>query len=98
MEYVRVTIGVWGFTQEEIDRGLSHLVDEFTHRPWLMNPCAVWNTARNRMIVTVDYEGQDAKLCGKAVLDEIGDCVIACFDCSSTMHFEIEGTMLSQAS
>ena len=90
MAYIRVTIVVRGLTEPEVADGLSDLIVEFHQRDWLANPSASWDVARGGLVVTVDYEGPDAERCGRAVLDEVRDCVVACLDFSSDIQFEIE--------
>jgi hypothetical protein len=90
MAFVHVDISIRGFTEAEARNGLPDLVDEFRHRHWLFRPTAVWDAARSCLAVGIDYEGLDTKLCGQAVLDEVRDCVIACLQSASDIHFEIE--------
>jgi hypothetical protein len=89
MPFIRVTIAVLGLTEAEVSAGLPDLLDEFRHRHWLANPSASWDVVRRGLIVTIDYEGRDTKLCGRAVLDEVRDCVVACLQFSSDIHFAI---------
>lgn len=90
MSFVHVDVSVRGFTEEEVRSGLPDLLDEFQHRHWLRHPSAVWDAARSCLAIGIDYEGQDQKLCGQAVLDEARDCVIACLQTSSDIEFEID--------
>ena len=90
MAFVHVDISVRGFTEAEARSGLRDLLDEFQHRHWLFRPSAVWDAARRCLAVGIDYEGHDTKLCGQAVLDEVRDCVIACLQSASDIHFEID--------
>ncbi|MGB8355022.1 MAG: hypothetical protein WCD79_14090 [Chthoniobacteraceae bacterium] len=98
MAFIRVTIAVRGFTEAEARNGLPDLLDEFQQRPWLFRPGTVWDATRNCISITIDYEGRDIKLCGQAVLDEVWDCVIACMQSTSDIHFELEGSSFAPIS
>jgi hypothetical protein len=90
MAYIRVTIVVRGLTEAQVDDGLSDLLDEFEQRDWLVNPGAEWDVEREGLVVTIDYEGRDAKRCGQAVLEEVQDCITACLRFDSDLRYEIE--------
>jgi hypothetical protein len=90
MAYIRVTIVVRGLTEAQVDAGLADLLDEFEQRDWLVNPGADWDYEREGLVVTIDYEGRDTQLCGKAVLDEVQDCLAASLQFTSDLRFEIE--------
>ena len=90
MAFVHVAISVRGFTEAEARSGLPDLLDEFKHRPWLFRPSAVWDAVRSCLVIGVDYEGHDTDLCGRAVLDEVQDCIVACLQTASDIHFEID--------
>ena len=95
MAFVRVDISVRGLTETEVRSGLPDLLAEFKRRHWLFRPSAVWDAPRNCLAIGIDYEGHDTKLCGQAVLDEVGDCVIACFQSASDIQFEIDDSRLT---
>jgi hypothetical protein len=83
MAKIRTKISVSGFNEAEITAGLEDFRQEFSERFWLENPNAIWDSDRNLLIVTVETEGGDPKNEAEGVLDEIRDCVIACFNFSS---------------
>ncbi|HZH29168.1 MAG TPA: hypothetical protein VEY11_00110 [Pyrinomonadaceae bacterium] len=83
MSQVHTKISVAGFNDVEIAESLQDFLAEFSERPWLMNPQAVWDAEQKVLLVTVETEGDDPKLESEGVFDEIWDCVIACFNFSS---------------
>jgi hypothetical protein len=89
MAYIRITILLLGLKKADVDAGLNDLMDEFRHRPWLINPNALWDIEQNGLVVKMDYEGHDVRLCSQAALDEVRNCVIACLQFSSDLKFEI---------
>jgi thioesterase domain-containing protein len=91
MGFVHVDISVRGFSEAEARTGLPYLLEEFQQRDWLLHPSAVWDGANNRLAIAIDYEGNDTKLCGQAALDEVRNCVVACLQSASDIHFEIDG-------
>ena len=95
MAFVHVDISARGFTEAEARSGLPDLLDEFQHRHWLVRPTAVWDAARCCLAIGIDYEGHDTKLCGQAVLDEVWDCVIACLQSASDIHFKIDDSRIT---
>jgi hypothetical protein len=90
MAFVHIDISVRGFTEAEARNGLPDLVDEFQQRHWLFHPTAVWDVTRSCLAIGIGYEGHDMKLCERAVLDEVQDCVVACLQTASDIHFEID--------
>jgi hypothetical protein len=90
MNDVPVRIRVRGLSEAEASAGLSHLREEFQHRPWLRLPRADWDSARRELAIIVNYPGEDSKRCAEAALDEIRDCVVACLQFSSDIQFELE--------
>jgi hypothetical protein len=102
MSHVRTRVSVTGFNEGEVRAGLPHLIDEFGHRPWLLKTDAFWDGERSRLVVTVQVEGNNARLqggFGGASLDEISDCVIACFNFTSVgIHFDVETSEVVPAS
>ena len=97
MGFVHVNISIRGITEAEARSGLPNLLDEFRHRHWLLNPSAVWDTTLARLTVAIDYKGDDPKLCGQAVLDEVRDCLVATVQTESDIHFEINDSRLVPA-
>jgi hypothetical protein len=89
---VRVSVLVSGFTEEEASLGIPSLVDEFQHRPWIIDPNAVWDGDRARLVVRVHYEGEDVEYFSRAAVDEVWDCVIACISFAGEgIDFELDG-------
>ena len=87
---VRTTISVAGFSESEAREGLPDLRDEFAHRPWIIQPEAVWEPATARLVITVHYEGSGPASSALGALDEVRDCVIACLSFASEgIHFEL---------
>jgi len=83
MPAVRAKFSVAGFNDAEIGEGLQDFLAEFMERPWLANPKVEWDSESKLLLVTIETEGNDPKLQAEAVLDEVWDCVIACFNFSS---------------
>ena len=71
------------YQQEMEGTPVPRLLREFHERPWLMNPQAEWEAEQKVLLITIETEGDDAKLQSEGVLDEIRDCVIAYFNFSS---------------
>lgn len=91
MPFVRTTISVSGFEEPEIRSGIPHLTAEFRERPWIVHPSTAWDPDRERLVVCLFYEGDDVDYFSRAALDEVWDCVIACFDFASEgIRFEID--------
>jgi hypothetical protein len=92
MRIVTSTISVSGFTDAEAAEGIPHLIEEFQHRPWMLNPAAHWDAERSRLVITVGYAGDDREAAVAAATDEVWDCVIACLNFSSEgIHFDVDG-------
>ena len=85
---LEVKIGVSGFTNPEVEAGLPHLLDEFSHRPWILSPQAYWDGPTKRLVISVGYDIDEAFIEGVA-MDEIWDCVIATINFQEEIHFEI---------
>jgi hypothetical protein len=96
MSHVRTRISVTGFSESEVREGLAELTEEFGRRPWLLKTDAYWDGERSRLVVTVEAEGSDARIdggIGGANVDEVWDCVIACFNFASAgIHFDVEAS------
>ena len=96
MTHVRTRVSVAGFTESEVREGLPHLLNEFRQRPWLVRADAYWDRERSRLVVTVEAAGDDAQVPGGdggANLDEVWDCVIACFNSTSEgIRFDVEAS------
>ena len=89
MVRIRVIIVVRGPTKAEVVAGLPDLLDEFKQRDWLTRVSASWEAARGGLAITIECEGNDPKLCGDTVLDEVRDCVVACLESSTDICYEI---------
>lgn len=87
MGLVLTEITISGLLKAEVDDGITNLRDEFASRPWMLNPTTAWEG--DLFVVAVAYEGSDLKTCGRAAYDEVWDCIIACLECSTNLHFEI---------
>ena len=102
MDHVRTRVSVTGFNEAEVREGLPHLIEEFSQRPWLLKTEAFWDGERSRLVVTVEAKGSDARVdggVGGANLDEVWDCVIACFNFTSDgIHFDVESSEVVSAS
>ena len=98
MSFVRTTISISGFGEPEFHSGIAHLIAEFRERPWIVCPSASWDSDRERVVVRIHYEGDDLEYYSRAALDEVWDCVIACFDfASEAIHFDIDESRLSES-
>jgi len=93
---IRTQISVSGFTQREVESGLTDLLAEFNERPWLLVADVKWDDRRRRLVVSIEREGESLAVQGGdtgATLDEVWDCVIACFThASHTIHFDVDAT------
>ena len=81
MPTIRTIISVAGLTVEEVTASIDDLHTEFMARPWLLKADAKWNAERERLVITIESEGDDLRVDGgdvSGVLDEMSDCVIAC--------------------
>ena len=83
MARIRTKISVTGFNEADITEGIPYFRQYLRERPWLIEPEAEWNPQGNRLLVTIDTEGDDPKLESEGVLDEVWDCAIAAFRFSS---------------
>ena len=96
MTRIRTQISVSGFTREEVETGLTDLLAEFNERPWLLAAAARWDDRRRRLVVSIEREGESLAVQGGdtgATLDEVWDCVIACFiHASDSIHFDVDAT------
>ena len=81
-------LSISGFTKEQVEKGLSYLLDEFTHRPWLFNSQAFWDDSTNKLITQVGYEFEERLEDG--AFDEISDCVIATMNFDKKIEFDIQ--------
>lgn len=90
MTHVHTRIAVAGFSEEEVAGGRSDFLAELRTRPWLVNPDAQWEPDRGRLVVSIETVGDNPQLESEAVLDDVWDCVIACFSFSSDrISFEL---------
>ncbi len=80
MAQVCTKISVAGFNDGEIAEGLQALLAESRERPWLNKPRAEWDSGRKLLLVIIETEGDDPRFEAEGVLDEVWDCVIACFN------------------
>ena len=83
MARIRTKISVTGFNDAEIAEGMPYFRRYLRERPWLVGPKAEWNAQENRLVVTIETEGDDPKLESEGAFDEVWDCVIAAFGFSS---------------
>ncbi len=95
MAQVCTKISVAGFNDGEIAEGLQALLAEFRERPWLNKPRAEWDSGRKLLLVIIETEGDDPRFEAEGVLDEVWDCVIACFNFPpERVSFDISEAML----
>ena len=85
---LEIKIGVSGFIKSEVEDGLSYLLEEFKHRPWVLNPVAYWDELSKRLIISVRYNVRESDIEGIA-MDEVWDCVIATINFQEKISFEI---------
>jgi hypothetical protein len=83
MARIRTRISVTGFNEAEITEGMTYFRQYLRERPWFIQPKAEWETQENRLVVTIETQGDDPKLESERVFDEVWDCVIAAFTFSS---------------
>jgi hypothetical protein len=83
MARIRTRISVTGFNDAEIAEGMPYFRQYLHERPWLIKPKAEWNTQEDRLVVTIETDGDDPKVETEGVFDEVWDCVIAAFTFSS---------------
>ncbi len=86
---IRTKISVAGFKDAEIAEGLPYFREYLEERSWLVNPQAEWDTERGLLLVTIDTGGDDPKFESATAFDEVWDCVIAAFNASGTISFDI---------
>lgn len=89
---VRTTITVTGFTETEALGGLPDLLEEFRHRPWMLNPEAFWDSKKSRLVVSVESECGNSQVGRESAghFDEVWDCVIACIENAGEIKFEVD--------
>jgi hypothetical protein len=61
----RVRIGVDGFTEAEIQEGLSHLLGYLQERPWLLDPNVDWDAGTKRLLVAITVEAKRQEVGGR---------------------------------
>jgi len=97
LKCVRTQVSVSGLTKSEVEDGLQSLLDEFAERPWLQDTSARWDEERQRLVVSIEREGDSLAVQGGATgatLDEVWDCVIACFRCDAgPISFDVDSTV-----
>ena len=84
----KVKIIISGFTKNQIEEGIASLLDEFSHRPWLLEPQAYLDDANSKLVIIVGYEN-DFKL-EDGAFDEISDCIIATMNFDKEINFDIQ--------
>jgi hypothetical protein len=89
MELVRTTISVSGLDDAEVAEGMQAFREYLGEREWLINPEAEWDSAQRRLRVTMEIEGDEEKSASLFAFDEVWDCVIAAFQVSETISFDI---------
>lgn len=92
---IRTQVSITGLTRPEVENRLQDLLDEFEQRPWLFSTSACWDDGRARLVVAVEREGDSLAVQGGdtgATLDEVWDCVVACFRIESTVPFDIDSS------
>ena len=95
---IRTQISVSGIPQAECCDGIPCLVAEFAQRPWLLVAEARWDDQRNCLVVRIEREGSSLEVEGGATgatLDEVCDCVFACFRMESgDVRFDVDSSVL----
>ncbi len=83
-----VRVSVSGFNKTQVEKGLSDLVDELMHRPWLITPKAFWDDSTNKLVIIVgDETGTRVE---DGIFDEISDCIIARMNFDRKIKFDIQ--------
>jgi hypothetical protein len=89
MNRALIKLAVSGFNDKEGSEGVSAILEEFRHRPWILNPKVNWDKTKSLLMISMEYEANDLNDAEKTAQDEIWDCVIACIDFSGEqIHFE----------
>ena len=83
-----VRINVSGFTKAQVEKGLRHLLDEFTYHPWLYNCQAHWDDTTNKLVIVAGSEFEE-KL-EDSIFDEISDCVLANMNFDKKIELDIQ--------
>lgn len=78
---------VSGLKKEQMEKGIPALLDEFTHRPWLLDTDAYFDESNNLLVVVVGYDIDTSYEDG--ALDEISDCVLATMQFDEMISFDI---------
>ncbi len=97
MKRIRTQVSVSGIPRAECSEGIQCLADEFAQRPWLLTAEARWDDQRSLLLVLIEREGSSLAIQGGdtgATLDEVCDCVFACFRLESgDVRFEVESSV-----
>ena len=78
---------VSGFKKGQIEKGLLALLDEFKHRPWLLETDAYFDESNNLLVVVIGYDINVSFEDG--ALDEISDCVLATMSFDKEISFDV---------
>lgn len=85
----RITIGISGVSRDQYEEGFETFVEEFTHRPWLLNPQVLWDETNNKIIAIIDRVREDEDHEGQGTLDEVWDNVFISFEFTEPLRVEI---------
>ena len=80
----RITVTCRGLSEAEGCDAPSAILEEFSHRPWWLDPECSWQGGELRFSATSDVDEQ-----GSALLDEYWDAVIACVTTENALQFAI---------
>ena len=83
-----VKVIISGFTEAQVENGLSSLLNEFGQRPWLFNTQAFWDDSINKLVILVGYEVEERLEDG--AFDEMSDCVLANMNFDKKIEFDIQ--------
>ena len=95
MKRIQTSISVSGLSQREAEEGIPDLLEEFSERPWLLSTAAKWDAERERLVLTIEREGESLAVQGGdtgATLDEAWDCVIACIATEADIEFHVDSS------
>lgn len=95
MKTIRSTISVTGLSRSEAEDGIQDLLEEFGEHPWLLSSTARREADRERLVVTIEREGESLAVEGGdtgATPDEAWDCVIARIATEADIEFQVDAS------
>jgi len=84
----RVTLTCSGLTEAEGAAAVDDILEEFRNRPWQRNVTCEWKDGFLQLSGTNEVDEN-----GLALLDEFGDAISACVNCSGQIHVAVESVV-----